>query len=546
MATRRRVRPSTIVAEDRYPTLGPIVERWILENCVHGPGDILGAEPVLRGEVRRFLWRCYELYPKGHPLEGKRRFQWAVFSRIKGTAKSEVVAWLVLLELYGPCRFGGWDRAGRPMGRRVVNPYIPVAATGEEQADDTLWGAVHAIATHGPLASRLDIGVDRIIEPDTVGEAKLVTSSSIARDGGKPTFTAVDETHLWVAPELVKLANTMRRNLAKRAIADPWGAAATTMFAAGERSVAERDWDLAQAGTPWLLYDHREAGPDHDTTTDDGLRAAILDAAGDATFIDADRIARDYRRDPKEGERYWLNRRKAAAQKVIDPEVWNARAVPGAELVEGDLITLGFDGSVGDDSTALIATRIDDGLQIPLGVWERPPELHDSEVWEVPRAEVSAAIATAFELYRVLRVYADPPYWTDELSSWRSEYGDRVVLPFWTNRDKAMGYAVHRWHTAITVDRALTHAADPVLDAHVRNSCRRLTRVRLVAENADDDGSSSVTRGRFLFVITKDRAHSPRKVDAAVAAVLSWEARADAIAAGLHKEAAKSKVVRFL
>lgn len=35
----------------------------------------------------------------------------------------------------------------------------------------------------------------------------------------------------------------------------------------------------------------------------------------------------------------------------------------------------------------------------------------------------------------------------------------------------------------------------------------------------------------------KDGRHSPRKIDAAMAAVLSWEARADAVAAGALKPA---------
>ncbi len=40
-----------------------------------------------------------------------------------------------------------------------------------------------------------------------------------------------------------------------------------------------------------------------------------------------------------------------------------------------------------------------------------------------------------------------------------------------------------------------------------------------------------------MWVIHKDRPDSPQKIDAAVAAVLSWEARTDAIAAGANVEA---------
>jgi hypothetical protein len=42
----------------------------------------------------------------------------------------------------------------------------------------------------------------------------------------------------------------------------------------------------------------------------------------------------------------------------------------------------------------------------------------------------------------------------------------------------------------------------------------------------DDDGS-------FLWVMAKDGANSPRKIDLAMCAVLSWAARGDAIESGV-------------
>ena len=54
---------------------------------------------------------------------------------------------------------------------------------------------------------------------------------------------------------------------------------------------------------------------------------------------------------------------------------------------------------------------------------------------------------------------------------------------------------------------------------HIGNACRRLTNLR--------DGE-----GERLYVICKERPDSPHKIDGAMAADLSWEARTDAIAAG--------------
>ncbi|MBK9181402.1 MAG: terminase [Acidimicrobiales bacterium] len=517
-----------------WPTLGGEVVDWVEAHCVHGPGDVRGQPAVVRRDVARFLWRCYEVHPRalcGRPAcrcverVGRRRYSWAVLSRIKGTAKSEVAAWVVLAELLAPVRFDGWDADGVPVGRPVTSPYIPVAAVSEDQADDTLWGATVVVAGEGPLADVLDVGLMRIIDPLSGGEAKIVTSSSISRDGGKPSFTAADEGHLWFSRELRDMDGFLRRNLAKRPQAEPWGLSATTMFRPGQGSVAEQDWERAgmslpaavreRRAVPWLLFDHREAGPDHDTSTDDGLRCAVADAAGDADWLDLDRIVEDYRRDPESGERFWLNRRTVTSDQAVDPQVWASRTDAGRVVADREQITLGFDGSKSDDQTWLVATTLADGWQWPVGWWA-PDGSTDSELRM--RGEVRAAVAAAFARWRVVRMYADPPYWADEIAEWRGQWGDKTVLPWETYRDKAMAWAVHQWAEAIHTG-TLTHSGDGPLAEHVANARRRDTRFLI--------------DGRPGWTLQKERPGSPRKIDGAVTSVLSWRARTDALSAGL-------------
>ena len=66
---------------------------------------------------------------------------------------------------------------------------------------------------------------------------------------------------------------------------------------------------------------------------------------------------------------------------------------------------------------------------------------------------------------------------------------------------------------------------------HMGNAKRWKTNVK------DDEG-------RPMHLIGKDRAGSPRKMDAAMASVLSWEARGDAIAAGATATT-RSRAMRF-
>ena len=63
---------------------------------VHGPGDLLGEPVDLTDEERVFLYRAYEVYPKGHRLEGRRRFKRVVYSRRKGAGKTALAQFIAV------------------------------------------------------------------------------------------------------------------------------------------------------------------------------------------------------------------------------------------------------------------------------------------------------------------------------------------------------------------------------------------------------------------------------------------------------------------
>jgi len=176
-------------------------------------------------------------------------------------------------------------------------------------------------------------------------------------------------------------------------------------------------------------------------------------------------------------------------------------------LLPNDRVALGFDGSRFGDATALVACRIDDGLVQLLDVWQRPDSAPDD--WEVPAGEVDACVAAAMETYRVVRGYFDPPLWQSEIDEWARQFGESVVMRFHTNRSRMIG-AVERFRTDIAANK-IPHVFDERLSAHVLNAQMR-----------------EVRNGYYL---TKTRAGNV-KIDAAVAAVLAYEARCDAVASG--------------
>jgi len=162
-----------------------------------------------------------------------------------------------------------------------------------------------------------------------------------------------------------------------------------------------------------------------------------------------------------------------------------------------------------------VATHLQTGYQWLVGLWEKPEKVDE---WEVPEEEVSAAVDEAFSIWNVWRMYCDPPYWETQVATWSGRYGEKRVIAWWTNRMKQMAYAIKSFNNAILA-RELSHDGNEKYSRHIGNAVRK--KLNMV----DEDGEP-------LLVIYKERADSPHKIDAAMAGILSWQARSDALSAG--------------
>lgn len=520
--------------EEPWPTLGPQVADWIEAYLVFGPGDLRGQPARLDAEKRALIYRAYEVYPRGHEMAGRRRFQRVAWSLRKGSGKTELAAWVAAAELhpYAPVRCDGFDAQGQPVGRGVTDCYIPMVAYTAEQSDELAYAALMTILEYSELAGDFDIGLERIMRRAGDGKAVSLATSPNARDGARTTFQLFDETHRLTLPAQKRAHRTMLANAPKRFWADAWSLEVTTAPAPGEGSVAEDTMDyarqLADGGISdsRLFYFHRQASDElqlynvHGEPDLDVIRVAVLEASGPvAAWSNIDAIVdqwRDPRADRSYLERVWLNRLVRAEARAFDVGRWNKLAKAAYTPAAGALITLGFDGSRYHDSTAIVATEVDTGYQWLLGLWEQP---FGQEGWKVPAEEVEAAIASAFEHWDVWRLYADPPYWESYVASWAGTYGEQRVMEWWTNRPKAMAYAIRSFNNAMLAGE-ISHDGSAGLTRHIGNAYRHQLHIR------DDAGLQ-------LWTIYKERQDSPHKIDAAMAAVLSWEARCDAIAAGV-------------
>lgn len=537
-----------LINGEPWPSLGGSLCDLIEERAVFGPGSLKGEPAKLDDEKRAAIWKSYEIYPKGHELEGRRRHRRVRFSWRKGTAKTEFGGWMTFVELHpeGETRFDGWDSSGNPVGRPVRDPYIPMLAYTQEQVMELAYGVLYTVCTEGPDADLFDVSLERIVRISARGHADgkavpLATTPN-SRDGARTTMNFYDETHRLTLPTQLSAYETMEANLPKRPLDDPWSLGVTTAGEPGRGSVAEKDKDEAEAiqrgevEEPELFYFHREAGT-HNPSTKKPYDLTILadrieavrEASGPAVaeWSDLRGIAKQWDRpgaDHRYLERTWLNRWTQAEAQAFDARKWREElARPEAFIPRGmnRPVSVGFDGSRWKDTTALIVTDLETGLQDDsFGFWA-PDEDNP-----VDPGEVDEAVDEIFTLFNVARLYGDPAQgWDDSLARWSGKYGPRRVFKFETDsRNLRRTSLMCRQYSTAIDGGEVTHTARDMSDphsfsTHIANAQKR--EIKMV----DDEGKP-------LWVMVKERHDSENKIDKAMAGGLSWQARLDAIATG--------------
>ena len=350
------------------------------------------------------------------------------------------------------------------------------------------------------------------------------------------------------------LAQTIRTNAGKnggRTVESP------NAYIPGQNSVAEASADYAskiregRARTSTLLWDHREAPPDTDMSDEAsltwGLRVAYGDSSGhpDGCVIHdppcppghADLQSRinmvwDPANDVQVLRSDLLNQITHASDSWLSQPDWGAALDLDAVIADGDTITLGFDGSRGRargkaDATALIGCRVDDGLLFEVRVWEQP----DGDAgagWAPNPVEVDQEVARCFDRWNVVGFFADPSGWQEHVARWEARYGRKLKvkatrsepIAVWPRgKTSQVSLAVEDFRQAVMNGEA-KHNGSAVLTRHVVNARRRSTRT-----------------GYLLY---KEYPDSPRKIDAAYAAVMAWKARLDAVAGGVTQKKKRS------
>lgn len=526
-ASRRDARGAIVTGPEGLPakTLGWQVLSWTVDYLLQPDGPDAGQPWRYTPEQVRILLWWYAVDARGRFV-----YRRAIIRRSKGHGKDPLAASLALIEFLGPCRFGGWDAAGEPVAIPHPSPWIQIAAVNQEQTVNTMSLIPGLLSPAAINDYGVDLGKELIYSPN--GRIQAVTSSPRALEGGRPSLFIGGETQHWLANnEGHKMAKVARRNLGKSRDGAARAVDLTNAHEPGLDSVAEWGYDawrkIVEGRTRGggLLYDSREAPPETDLYDLDSLRAGLVAAYGDSTWVDIDRLIEeilDPETPPSEARRFYLNQVVAAEDAWTTEPEWNACEVAD-RIQPGDRVVLGFDGSRTDDATALVIVRVSDGLLDLVDLWERP-EGPAGDGWEVPRDAVDGVVEHTFAVYDVAAMFADIREWESYVDLWSERYRDRLAVK--ASRRSAVGYDMRAHVAEVTkgaenmlaaiVDRKLAHTGHPALRRHVLNARRR--------------------PNRWGVSFGKEHRESPRKVDALAAAILARLARAELLAGPTEPE----------
>jgi phage terminase large subunit-like protein len=173
-------------------------------------------------------------------------------------------------------------------------------------------------------------------------------------------------------------------------------------------------------------------------------------------------------------------------------------------IKEDDEIILGFDGSFSGDASVIVGATVPETNDEPIRVflvkaWEKSED--DDDDWRVDIAEVEQTIIDFCQVHRNVREIAcDPFRWQRSMQI--LENMGLPIVEYPSTSPRRMVPACAKFYDAV-VEKRIIHDGDPLLARHLDNA---VTKIDALGPR-----------------IVKEKRDSPRKIDAAVAAVLAFD-----------------------
>lgn len=368
---------------------------------------------------------------------------------------------------------------------------VLVVASDQRQANITLRYAKRMVELNPALAERMQIYADRLYLPENDATLLPLPAEPGALHGHDPSLMIVDELHVVTEDvwEAVTSVAGKRPQSLTLAISTPADSADSVMWRLVEHG---------RAGDDESFYFREYAAPEG---CDVGDRAAWREAnpalACRDPFLSEDGLESVLKtiREPV-FRQLRLGQWVTGVDSWLPWGAWGECAAP-RPIRPGERVVLAFDGSASGDSTALVGCAMDGYLWLE-GLWENPGD----DRWRVPRETVSAAIDSAFDRYDVVELACDPWGWRSEIEMWAKRYGENRVLEWNTAAAARMAPATDRLYQAVST-RTVSHDGDERLASHIAHCVAKRTPLG--------------------DLVSKDKRGSPRKIDAAVAAIVAYD-----------------------
>lgn len=359
----------------------------------------------------------------------------------RGQGKSTLVAALGVYELMT----GG-------EGATVI-----VAAVDERQAGIVFKVAARMVELNDELASRVQVFKDRLVVPSRGASFACLPASPASLEGLDYSLAIVDEigrvaTETW---EVIALAQGKRERSTLIGIGTP---------GPNEDNVLSRLRSYSHAypeDTSQVYVEHSAAGfEDHPTSCEHCWELANP-ALDDYLHRDAVRALLP----PKSTEAHFRRARLCqfvgpVENALFDVGTWDDLQSAGV-IADGAEVVLALDGSLKDDSTALVVGTVAAKPHFDkLAVWEKPP---GDDGWRVPVLNVEQAIRDAAKRWKVREVAFDPYLWTRSAQILESEGLPMVEFRQSPARQTAATTDLHSGG----VNGQFTHSGDADLRRHV-------------------------------------------------------------------------------
>jgi phage terminase large subunit-like protein len=468
---------------DRRRSDGPLVADFIEALCPQVKDSIGGrsGDPLLLRKWQRDL--LTHLFARR--ADGRYRHRIALVGLARKNGKSALGSGIAL--------------HGLLMGPNGGEVYS--CAADREQAR-IVFGSAKAMVEASPeLSEQTKLYRDAIEVPATGSVYRVLSAEAFTKEGLSPTLTIYDELH---AAPTDELWNVM--TLAQGARVSPMTIGITTAGvksdSTGQDSTCYRLYQYGQriaAGEvddPSFFMAWWQGNPDLDHR-EPATWPAGNPGLGD--LLDIEDMASAAKRTPEaEFKTKRLNLWVNAQQAWLPTGAW-ADLPDAGDIEPGTPVVVGFDGSFSNDSTVLVGVTVEAVPRIFLiRAWEKQPT--DDDSWRVPIGEVEHEVLSLPGRFDLVELACDPYRWAREMESWAAS--GLPVVEYNSSSPARMVPATAKFYDAVT-SAGLAHDHDPLLARHVDNCV--------------------IKTDRLGPRIVKEHKGSPRKIDAAVAAVMAFD-----------------------